>query len=125
MDAGQEHRERDPRVSVATVRDGDLDEHRALLLGVLDGRRRKSRVGCRPDWRPAPVVGWEILEAGYRTFRELAAAVPVSFEFLSRLRAGDAPMSPKLRSRLAELLDVHEDWILVALRRAPGPRWRW
>lgn len=118
---GEHDHETEPRESV-DVDDRDLDEQRALLLAVLEGRRRRSRKGCN---HPPPSVGWEILEAGYRTYRELAAAVPISFEFLSRIRSGDAPLSERLRRRLADLLDVHEDWVAVALRRAPGPRWRW
>lgn len=105
--------------------DRELEDHRSLLLGVLEGRRRKSRLGCRSDWRPEPVVGWEIREAGFRTFRELASALDISFEFLSRIRSGDAPLSDRLRWRVAELLDIGPAWVLVALRRAPGPRWRW
>lgn len=100
----------------------ELDEERARFLALLELRRKRSRRGCLV---PAPVVGWEIHEAGFRTYRELAAKVPVAFEYVSRIRSGDAPLSDRLRARIAELLGIHEVQVLAALRRAPGPRWRW
>lgn len=102
--------------------DCELAEHRARLLAVLEAKRKRSRRGCNC---PPPAVGWEIVEAGYRTLRDLGAAVPVSFELLSRIRSGAEPLSDRLRRRLADLLDIDESWVLVALRRKAGPRWRW
>lgn len=117
MHAGPEEHATEPREIV-----DDLPTLRARLLALLDDRRRRSRRGCN---HPPPTVGWELVEAGYRSLRELAAAIPISHEVLSNVRGGAYPLGPKLRARIAELLDIHEDWVLVALRRKPGPRWRW
>jgi hypothetical protein len=104
------------------MNDEEVRAHRSRLLAVLEARRKRSRRGCN---RPPPVVGWELVRAGFPTLRALARAVPVSHEVLSRIRADDSALSARLRRRLAELLDVPEDRVLLALRRDPGPRWRW
>lgn len=115
FDVEHEHETMSPRESVEP--DRDLEDQRALLLRILDRRRRR---------RPTRTsTGWELAEAGYHSLRALAEAIPISHEVLSNVRSGAYPLGPKLRARIAELIDVDPVWVLIALRRKPGPRWRW